>query len=489
MMPSKPFVFRFDDVEVREREFTLIKAGEVLTVEPKAFRTLLFLLHSPQKLISKEELLNTVWGDAAVTEGSLTRCIWLLRSLLGDDTRNPRYIETVATVGYRFVCPVEVSEDMHGGPAPAASSDVGDGSEPADLSTQAAGGPIQAKPRDGAVWRLRRWRLLAAAVLAVCLVSAIWYLRRPLPPPRISSYIQITHDGHEKILAGVDGSRIYFNQMPGGESSGFIAQVAISGSDIAQVPVALPDPFLLDVSPDGGSFLIHTPFSDQGLDPLSTLWNVRILGGSVRRIAVADSAAFSPDGNSVVYIARDGDKLGGIFIARSNGTGAYRLASVGDWIRDIAWSPDGGMIRFTMKDRIWEIASNGSNLHQVIPDWRPSSERCCGRWTPDGRLYVFLSEAQIWALDERSGLFRRPPAEPIQLTQGPIRWGEPFPASPDPRVFRGGPIKARTDARYLHWASRHEASFTGSIPRPSSSSHFWGAFPPWASCSPMTASR
>src|ERR1700691_4675830 len=114
MMPSKSFVFRFDDVEVREREFTLIKAGKVLTVEPKAFRTLLFLLHNPQRLISKEELLNTIWGDAAVTEGSLTRCVWLLRNLLGDDIRQPRYIATVATVGYRFVCKVEVSQDASG---------------------------------------------------------------------------------------------------------------------------------------------------------------------------------------------------------------------------------------------------------------------------------------------------------------------------------------------------------------------------------------
>ncbi len=62
-------------------------------------------------MITKEELLNAVWGDAAVTDGSLTRCIWLLRRLLGDDIHNPRYIETVATVGYRFVGKVEVSED------------------------------------------------------------------------------------------------------------------------------------------------------------------------------------------------------------------------------------------------------------------------------------------------------------------------------------------------------------------------------------------
>src|ERR1700729_1076612 len=103
MMASKSFVFRFGDVEVREREFSLVRAGEALSVEPKAFRVLLILLKNPQKLISKEELLNAVWGDAAVTENSLTRSIALLRRLLGDDTRNPRYIETVATVGYRFV--------------------------------------------------------------------------------------------------------------------------------------------------------------------------------------------------------------------------------------------------------------------------------------------------------------------------------------------------------------------------------------------------
>jgi DNA-binding winged helix-turn-helix (wHTH) protein/Tol biopolymer transport system component len=113
-MGNKSFVFRFSDVEVREHEFSLLKAGKVLAVEPKAFRVLLLLLRSPQKVISKEELLNSVWGDTAVTEGSLTRCIWLLRRLLGDDVNEPRFIETVATVGYRLVCKVEVSDIASG---------------------------------------------------------------------------------------------------------------------------------------------------------------------------------------------------------------------------------------------------------------------------------------------------------------------------------------------------------------------------------------
>ena len=246
MMANKSFVFSFDDVEVREREFTLIKAGKVLTVEPKAFRALLFLLHNPQRLISKEELLNSVWGDAAVTEGSLTRCIWLLRSLLGDDIRSPRYIETVATVGYRFVCKVEVSEDMR----------MILRQRKSRTSEMAANGGSEhqartvRKPEAGG---LGRWR--AAACWHSAWPCAIWYLRRPLPPPRITKYTQITHDGLQKNLVGTDGTRLYFNQMSGALAPESIDDVAISGGVIAQVPVATPSPFLLDVSPDGSSFL------------------------------------------------------------------------------------------------------------------------------------------------------------------------------------------------------------------------------------------
>ena len=115
MLDTQEAVFRFGDFEVREREFRLIKAGEVTPVEPKAFRVLLLLLHNPQKLITKEVLLDAVWGETAVSENSLARSVALLRRLLGDDTHVPQFIETVATVGYRFVCPVEVVEDANGG--------------------------------------------------------------------------------------------------------------------------------------------------------------------------------------------------------------------------------------------------------------------------------------------------------------------------------------------------------------------------------------
>jgi DNA-binding winged helix-turn-helix (wHTH) protein len=82
VIEHKPFVFTFADVEVREREFCVVKSGEVLPVEPKAFRVLLLLVRNPHRLITKDELLDAVWNDCAVSENSLTRSIALLQRLL-----------------------------------------------------------------------------------------------------------------------------------------------------------------------------------------------------------------------------------------------------------------------------------------------------------------------------------------------------------------------------------------------------------------------
>ena len=195
-------------------------------------------------MISKEELLNSVWGDAAVTEGSLTRCIWLLRRVLGDDIRQPRYIETVATVGYRFVCKVEVSEDNSGRAEAAGQPDGFDGNDQVEARANRGVAGAVAEPqaligggsageakngtqKGGSRERVRRWLLPGVAVLVISLAAAIWYLRRPLPPLRVTGYTQITHDGHRKSLVGTDGSRLYFNDSPWS-----IAQVAISGGAI-----------------------------------------------------------------------------------------------------------------------------------------------------------------------------------------------------------------------------------------------------------------
>jgi DNA-binding winged helix-turn-helix (wHTH) protein len=114
MTERKCFVFKFADVEVREREFLLIKTGERIPIEPKAFRVLLYLLRNPGRLIPKDEIVASVWSDSAVSDNSLTRSIAQLRRVRGDDSREPLYILTVPTVGYRFLGDVCAEEDGFG---------------------------------------------------------------------------------------------------------------------------------------------------------------------------------------------------------------------------------------------------------------------------------------------------------------------------------------------------------------------------------------
>ena len=460
MIGNKSFVFRFADIEVREHEFSLLKAGKVLAVEPKAFRVLLLLLRNPQKLISKEELLNAVWGDTAVTEGSLTRCIWLLRRQLGDDINEPRFIETVATVGYRFVCKVEVSEDGSGDlQATGVANRLNEGHFVETLANrEIAANPltqIDTPVDDRERSRFRSWLLAGAVILVAGLATAIWYLRRPLPPLRVVEYTPITHDGRPKNLVGTDGSRLYLHQEYDPQPN---TQVAISGGEIAPVPVALPLPAIRDVSPDGSSLLVSSHEGGQG-----SLWTVQVPGGSLRRLLTiwGQSPAWSPDGKSLAY-SMNGD----LFVMQSDGTENRKLAAVGGSPVALSWSPDGSKIRFSKDNRLWEMSSDGTGLRPLLPGWRPSFSQCCGRWTSEGKFFVFLTRdaftnysgvlpaSQLWVLDERRGLFRRTPAVPVQLTLGPIRWNTPIPSKDGTKIFAQGVILRGELDRYDAQSSR-----------------------------------
>ena len=421
-MAGKSFIFRFADVEVREREFSLTKAGEVLPVEPKAFRVLLILLRNPQKLLPKDELLTAVWGDTAVSENSLARSIALLRRLLGDEARDARFIETVATVGYRWVSKVKVSEE--------ASGEAEDPDNPPV--------PHIDKKKTGSRKKLWGWAL-AGGVLLICLVAGTaWYMHRPLPPPRITEYTQLTFDGHGKDARGTDGSRLYFNR----QVFEGVWQIAVSGGVSEPVPIDLPSVSLMPmgISPDGSSMLVSS--IERGQKPAQPISIVRIVGGSVRYLTDATGATWSPDAKSVVYSTADGD----LNLIKSDGTGNHRLAHVGvSGVPRIDWSPDGATIRFIRDHRLWEISADGANLHELVPNWRPSYWTCCGYSAPGGEFFFFKAwdprqsgSLQVWALDQRHGLLRNPPAEPVQLTSGPIRWGATIPSKDGKKIYTDG---------------------------------------------------
>jgi DNA-binding winged helix-turn-helix (wHTH) protein/Tol biopolymer transport system component len=467
MTVTNSFVFRFADVEVRESEFSVIKSGEVLAVEPKAFRVLLFLVRNPQRVVTKEELLGAVWGETAVTENSLTRSILKLRRVLDDDAREPKYIETVATVGYRLICSVHASEEIVGhleasrnGASAAARVPAGQ-AEQHDTHTEIAldagrndrpQAEILPKIRRSPAARSRLLWIGAAFLVLFALVAAIRYVRGPLPQPRITSYTQLTHDNRRKGLFAADRSRLYLTFYPEVQ---WVGQLSASGGPIVPIPTTFPDPWVIDASPDGTKLLMLS--SDQfGPDnKRGGLWIVDPVGSVQHQLASGPiiTAAWSPDGKSVVYTRSNGD----IQIIAADGTGDHRIAttsfdSSNGMMDRISWSPDGSRIRVDKNDRIYEIAPDGSNLHPFLPDWRPGSMMCCGRWTADGSFFLFLewqspspgnplfAPSQIWMLDERRSLLRRTSSEPIQLTSGPTRWGGPIASADGRRIYARGVV-------------------------------------------------
>ena len=102
--PSPKVVqLRFDGFELDEAEARLTRDGRAIPLAPKPFAVLCALARTPQRLVTKNALLDAVWGHRFVTESVLKSAISEVRAALGDDPKAPRYIETVSRRGYRFI--------------------------------------------------------------------------------------------------------------------------------------------------------------------------------------------------------------------------------------------------------------------------------------------------------------------------------------------------------------------------------------------------
>jgi Tol biopolymer transport system component/DNA-binding winged helix-turn-helix (wHTH) protein len=99
-------VYRFDEFTLDADRVEVRRGRAALALEPKAFRVLVYLIQNRERAVTKEELIEKVWAGAFVGDNALTRVIAQIRKQLGDSAREPRYIETLATTGYRFVAAV-----------------------------------------------------------------------------------------------------------------------------------------------------------------------------------------------------------------------------------------------------------------------------------------------------------------------------------------------------------------------------------------------
>ncbi|RDI96810.1 hypothetical protein DVT68_19855 [Dyella solisilvae] len=107
---DRPVEYAFGDVVVDTVAHRLSRGGRDVEVEPKVFAVLLEFLTHPGQLLSRDNLLDAVWGHSCVTPSTLSRVISQLRRTLGDDQEQPRYIQTVHSLGYRFIAPLLSAE-------------------------------------------------------------------------------------------------------------------------------------------------------------------------------------------------------------------------------------------------------------------------------------------------------------------------------------------------------------------------------------------
>jgi Tol biopolymer transport system component/DNA-binding winged helix-turn-helix (wHTH) protein len=409
-----PFELLVETGELRENGVRLKLSGQPIQVLAR-------LVATPGQLVTREQLQDRLWPGSSYGdfEKGLNAAVNRLRENLGDSATEPKYIETIPGRGYRFIADTDTG-----------SSNV----PPAEFQ--------RAKPR----WK-HRILFVGVALLSALGSGALayWGMRSPAAP-RVSNYVQLTHDGLPKVLIGTDSSRLYL-RLESAVSVG-IGAIALTGGEPTRIPSPFAGTYPLNLSPDGSQLLVLKSKIGPGN---RSLYSLALLGGATRRLgdALGWDGAWSSDGKLLAY-TNDNN----LFIARADGTESRKLVTMKGYsqIDGPVWSPDGSHLRFNVWENwdssLWEVAEDGSELHRLLlPGGSNPSDECCGRWTADGKYFIFQSNGQIWTLPQNRHFLQRNPS-PIQLTWSPLALSSPLPSRDGKKLFVVGEADRGELVRY-----------------------------------------
>ena len=104
-------LYEFGPFRLDAQERLLLRDREIVPLTPKAFDMLLALVENSGRLLGKQELMQRLWPDSFVEEGSLAQNVSLLRRALGENLEGEKFIETVPRRGYRFIASVRGGRD------------------------------------------------------------------------------------------------------------------------------------------------------------------------------------------------------------------------------------------------------------------------------------------------------------------------------------------------------------------------------------------
>lgn len=381
--------------------------GRVARLTPKAAGVLEVLLYTAGQPVSRERLLAEVWRGEFPTEDVVTHAVGELRRAFGDDTRAPRYIRTLARVGYALVAEV--------GP-------LGDLDASAEQRLAAALASVEDRP-DGATAagpRLRpRWVLTASLMLGLVAVALVMLaLMRPAaePPPMAAAPAAAAGDAGLRVSPATslpgnemfpslspDASLLAFSAAPGGADPmgrGMRIHVQVPGGDnprqLSQQPADAE--FYPVFSPDGRQLVFQRMIGEH-----CTLVVAGVMGGAERSVGDCSTrliahVAWTPDGSGLLMPVLAAGSTERATLHRldlaSGEVGALDYPS-DPAASDVQgkFSPDGGRIAFRRgpmpHSDLFVMNADGSDLRRItmLRAQMPGFD-----WMPDGQSLVFASD-------------------------------------------------------------------------------------------------
>jgi Tol biopolymer transport system component/DNA-binding winged helix-turn-helix (wHTH) protein len=385
-------IVSFGSFEADLRGGELRRNGSKVRLQEQPFQILTLLLENPGEIVTREELRKRLWpADTFVDfDHGLNAAVKRLRDALGDSAENPRFVETLARRGYRFVAPVATKPN----------------------GTSAAA-QMPALP---ALQRSRRGRIVLATLSILLMgTGAGWVAARRLNPKVQIVEQRLTANAlDDPVISAVispDSKYLAF-----ADRSGLFLRVVGTGETHS---VSLPSKAKMRPTswfPDGNHVLaVNSADYDEG----SSLWSVSVLGGSPRRLlANARDGSVSPDGSQIAFTRGDG-KDQEIWLCSASGEQQrkvvgqggqaaggieeqlYRqvLANTGEIFGQVVWSPDSSRFAFTRYvyrpgfhdgDVSLGILDLATNRVDFVLSTRRLGETVA--WTADGRLVYSLSE-------------------------------------------------------------------------------------------------
>lgn len=436
MAQQTPLGYEFGPFRLSLTEHLLYQGPQVVPLKPKVFDTLLLLVESHGRVMSKDELMQVLWPDSFVEENSLTQNISLLRRALGGATNGRQYVETIPKRGYRFVAEVHELRAVDASretPTPEAALTSQLSEAEAD-HLQAVAGPAALFARGGGLFR-RSQRAMAFLFLLALGAGVFITVRRQYRLPRAAEAAptffkemrveSLTSLGKVwEAALSPDGRYVAYVAAEEGHQSIWVKQIGADDSVRIVAPTVM---FCvgLTFSPDSGH-IFYVAYTDNS--NVGTLFQIPVIGGAQRRLIndLDSPVTFSPDGSRLAFMRRhiSSDLIQhSLFIANADGTDERLLASRrgADFYspQGPAWSPDGrtlaitaGTIRDDNVAGLYEVSvADGSERAISARTWKRAGRVA---WLPD-RSGLIVTAAddeteqfmQLWLISYPGGEARR----------------------------------------------------------------------------------